>query len=435
LQRQPSLLPYQPPPGYDVSSVPVRAYLEPGPEVAQPRLVDIWTDVDPTYLPRTVTDVNVRQPGSAIIDPRQLESAALVSALSATVAHQTRLDFAYARTYGMTSSGIRPTLVGVPSQPGLALPSVTDVASSHTRVRSDTPMPLSDVGQRGLARPTYDLSVPTASDVAYTLSSGNVDVIDIACTPGPSSVDVPRPASVSVHRPMPAVGVRPPKSSVPVDVVGPLYDPAPPTRVDIVGQQRLGRPLSVNVAHYPGPPSASVDVEHQPYSSMSADVVRPTPPQVLCWPGVADVVPQPGLQPAVSADGASSIVGPLLADVVHQPGAATADAVTDHPSTWTATRYVAARANAAEFASVGTMTAKSLRRLDRLTASSDSSPHSRVIEWLHTSESMPPPYSVVEPVPVSDRNRHCPSVPRQWCRVHALLAFLVFHIPHAVPKV
>ena len=41
-------------------------------------------------------------------------------------------------------------VVGVPSQPGLALPSVTDVASSRTRVRSDTPMPLSDVGQRGV---------------------------------------------------------------------------------------------------------------------------------------------------------------------------------------------------------------------------------------------------------------------------------------------
>ena len=101
-------------------------------------------------------------------------------------------------------------VVGVPSQPGLALPSVTDVASSRTRVRSDTPMPLSDVGQCGLARPTYDLSLPTASDVAYTLLSGNMDVIDIACTPGTSSVDVPRPTDASVHRPMPAVGVRHP---------------------------------------------------------------------------------------------------------------------------------------------------------------------------------------------------------------------------------
>jgi len=77
---------------------------------------------------------------------------------------------------------------------------------------------------------------------------------------------------------MPAVGVRPPKSSVPVDVVGPLSGPAPHTRVDVVGQQRLGRPTLVDVAHYPGPPSASVDVIRQPYSSfMGADVVRPTP--------------------------------------------------------------------------------------------------------------------------------------------------------------
>jgi len=111
LQRQPSLLTYQPPPGYDVSSEPVRAYLEPGPEVAQPSLVDVWTDVDPVCLPHPATDVNVRQPGSAT-DPRQLETAAPVSAPSAVVAHPTRLDVAYARTYGMTSSGIRPTLVG-----------------------------------------------------------------------------------------------------------------------------------------------------------------------------------------------------------------------------------------------------------------------------------------------------------------------------------
>ena len=122
---------------------------------------------------------------------------------------------------------------------------------------------------------------------------------------------------------------------------------------------------------YPGPPPANVDVVRQTYlSSMSVDVV----------------VPQLGLQPAVGVDGASSIVEPSLADVVYQLGSATADTVTDHPSTSTATQYVAARANAAEFASVGTMTAKSLRRLDRLTTSSDSSPHSRVIEWFQTSE-------------------------------------------------
>ena len=348
LHRQPSLLPYRPPSGHDVSSVSVRAYLEPGPEVAQPRLVDVWTDVDPACLPRT--------------------AVALVSAPSAVVAHPARVDVAYARAYGMTSSGIRPTIVGVPCQPGLALPTVIDVA-----------------------RP-----------------------------PGPLLVDEPRPVGDDVRRPMPLMGERQSKSSVPVDVVKSPSGSTQPTRVDIVGQQGLGTPASVDNVRYPGPPLASVDVVRQPYlSSMSADVV----------------VPQPGLQPAVSADGASSIVKPSLADVVYQPGSATADTVTDHPSTWTATQYVAARANVAEFASVGTMTAKSLRRLDRLTASSDSSPHSRVIEWLHTSESMPPPYSVVEPVPVSDRNRHCPSVPRQWCRVHALLAFLVFHIPHAVPKV
>jgi len=194
LQRQPSLLPYRPPSGHDVSSVPLSMYLEPGPEVAQPSLVDVLTDVDPACLPRT--------------------AVALVSAPSAVVAHPTRFDVAYARAYGMTSSGIRPTIVSVPCQPGLALPSVTDVVSSRTRVHSDTPIPLRDVGQRDLPMLTYDLSVPTASTL-----SGNIDAIDIACTPGPSSADVPRPTGVSIHRSVPAVGVRPPKSSVPVDVV------------------------------------------------------------------------------------------------------------------------------------------------------------------------------------------------------------------------
>ena len=118
-------------------------------------------------------------------------AAALVSAPSAVVAHPTGVDVAYARAYGMTSSGIRPTIVGVPCQPGLALQSVTDVVSSRTRVHSHTPIPLSDVGQRDLPRLTYDLSVPTASTL-----SGNIDVIDIACTHGPSSADVPRPSGV-----------------------------------------------------------------------------------------------------------------------------------------------------------------------------------------------------------------------------------------------
>jgi len=278
LQRQPSLLPYRPPSGHDVSGVPVRMYLQPQPEVTQPRLVDVWTDVDPACLPRT--------------------AAASVSAPSAVVAHQTRLDVAHARAYGMTSLGIRPTLVGVPSQPGLALPSAVNVARPHAS------------------------------------SSGTVDVVrlvstvtDVARQPGPSSVDDPRSVGDDVRRPIPPPprGMCQPKSSVPIDVVESLSGPTQPTRVDIVCRQGLGTPASVDNVRRPGPPLASVDVVRQPYSSsVGADVVRPTPPQVLRWPGVADVVPQPGLQPAVGVDGASSIVGPSLADVVYQPGVATA---------------------------------------------------------------------------------------------------------------
>jgi len=136
--------------------------LEPGPEVAKPSLVDVWTDVNSACLPRT--------------------AAALVSAPSAVVAHPTRIDIAYARAYGMTSSGTRPTIVGVPCQPGLALSTLIDVA-----------------------RP-----------------------------PGPLSVDEPRPVGDDVHRTMPLMGVRQSKSSVPIDVVKSPSGSTQPTRVDIV---------------------------------------------------------------------------------------------------------------------------------------------------------------------------------------------------------
>ena len=135
-----------------------------------------------------------------------------------------------------------------------------------------------------------DIAGPTASDVEYTLPPGNVDVagspydpasltvLDIACAPSTSSIVRSRPAAVSVHRPMSAIGVRPPKSSVSIDVVKSSSGPAPLTRVDDMGQQRLGRPTSVDVASYPGLPAASVDAARRPHMlSIGADVVRPTP--------------------------------------------------------------------------------------------------------------------------------------------------------------
>jgi len=151
-----------------------------------------------------------------------------------------------------------------------------------------------------VSRP-LDLTLPIASDDVVQLYApwstasddvppGNVDVAgptydpasltvpDFACAPSPLSIVAPRSTAASVHRPMSAVGVRPPKSSVPVDVVEPSSGPAPPTRVDDMGQQRLGRFMSVDVASYSSLPSASVDVARQPHSSfMGADVVRPTP--------------------------------------------------------------------------------------------------------------------------------------------------------------
>ena len=125
-----------------------------------------------------------------------------------------------------------------------------------------------------IARP-----MSTASDVEYTLPPGNVDVAGSAYDPASlstSSVVAPRPAAASVYRPMSAVGVRPPKSSVPIDVVEPSSGPC--MRVDDMGQQRLGKPTSVDVASYSGLPSAGVDAARRPHTlSMGADVVRPTP--------------------------------------------------------------------------------------------------------------------------------------------------------------
>ena len=263
----------------------------------QPSLVEIWVDEDPAPLPRPAAasverarpvaanvdvactslpyaSVDTRRPGSAAVGPRLLEPATSVFAGASSVA--------------------------------AAHPGGLDVASSRTHVRSDTPMPSSDVGQRvrvDVSRP-LDLTLPTvgddvvqlyapmstAGDVEYTLPPGNVDVagpaydpasltvLDIACEPSTSSVVAPRPAAASVHRPMSAVGVRPPKSSVSVDVVESSSRPAPLMHADDRGQQRLDRPTSIDVASYPGLPSASVDVVRQPHSSfMGADVVRPTP--------------------------------------------------------------------------------------------------------------------------------------------------------------
>jgi len=155
-------------------------------------------------LPYVNVDVNVRWPGSAA-GPRLFESA--------------------------TSA-----FAGVPSA-AVAQPGSLDVASARTHTSSDTPMPLSDVGQRSLARPMHvdvprplDLTLPIASDVVYlyALPPGDFDVagpaygpapltvVDAVRPSGPPSADVPRPTGVDVRRPMTPMGVRQSKSSVSV---------------------------------------------------------------------------------------------------------------------------------------------------------------------------------------------------------------------------
>jgi len=82
-----------------------------------------------------------------------------------------------------------------------------DAAKSVARL-SDIRPPLCMLLSGGPARPLGYLRAETPLEE-------NPQALPHRARPG-------RPASVSVHRPIPAVGVRPPKSSVPVDVVGPL---------------------------------------------------------------------------------------------------------------------------------------------------------------------------------------------------------------------
>jgi len=288
--------------------------------------VDVSASVGRTSLP--YVDVDTRWPSSTAAGPATYVFA------------------------GAPSAAAGPSLLesATPSA-AVVQPGSLGAASARTYTRSDTPIPLTDVGQRGLGRPmridvprpldltlpvasgdvvhpcaslpvdvdigrpAYDSSVPTASGVAYRLPPGNVDVIDVACAPNPSSVDVPRPTSASVYRPMPPMGTRQLKSSVPIDVVASL--PCPPPLTRDVGLQGLGRPTSGDVAYYSGLPSVSVDAVRQPHSSlMGVDVVRPTSTcvDVVHPPSLGADATRPGTQPPSIGAG---VVGPMPAHVAY----------------------------------------------------------------------------------------------------------------------
>ena len=219
--------------------------------VYRPSLIGIWADADPTPLRHPAASVDVsadigrmslpyvsidtRRPASAVAGPRLLESTTSVfaGAPSAAVAH----------------------------------PGGLDVVSSRTRMRSDTPMLSSDVGQRGLARPMR-IDVPRQLELTLSVASG--DVVH-PCAPSPVDVDIGRSAYDSSVPTASDVAY-----SLPPGKVAPLPGQAPLTRD--VGLKGLGGPTSGNVARYPSPLSVSVDVVRQPHLSlMSADVVKPTP--------------------------------------------------------------------------------------------------------------------------------------------------------------
>jgi len=120
-QRAPSLSPRQSTFCYGAHSPPIGSDIEV--EYPAAALGHLHISLGPRLI-----DVDVRRPGSAI-GPRLLESA--------------------------TSA-----FVCVPSA-AVAQPGSIDVAPSRAHTRSDTPMPSSDVGQRGLVRPMrVDVSRP-----------------------------------------------------------------------------------------------------------------------------------------------------------------------------------------------------------------------------------------------------------------------------------
>jgi len=159
-QRAPSLSPSQSTFSYGAPSPPIGSDIEaeypaarlsvflPHPAAASACPVAAGVNVGRTSLP--YASVDTRWPGSAAAGPRLLEPATSLFA-------------------------------GTPSA-AVAHPGSHDVASSRTRVRSDTPMPSSDVGQRmrvDVSRP-LDLTLSTASD---DVLPGNVDVAGLAYDP------------------------------------------------------------------------------------------------------------------------------------------------------------------------------------------------------------------------------------------------------------
>jgi len=149
---------------YGAPSPPVE-YPAARPSVFRPSLIDIWANADPTPLPRPAAGVDRARPVAASVD---------VSAdIGRTPLPYANVDVDVRRP----GSAAGPRLLEPATSMFVGAPSAhlgsLDVASSRTRMRSDTPMPLSDVGQRGLARPMrinmprpLDLTLSIASDVA-----------------------------------------------------------------------------------------------------------------------------------------------------------------------------------------------------------------------------------------------------------------------------
>ena len=149
-QRAPSSSPNQSTFSYGAPSPPVGSDIEAEypaarPSVFRPRLIDIRADADPTPPRPAAAGADSARPVAASVD-------------------QGRMSLPYASV---------DVFAGMPSAV-IAHPGSLDVATPRTRMRSETHMPSSDVGQRGLAN-TMRIDVPRPLDLTLLVASSDVE--------------------------------------------------------------------------------------------------------------------------------------------------------------------------------------------------------------------------------------------------------------------
>jgi len=251
-------------------------------------------------------------------------------------------------------------------------PDSLHVAPTHTYMRSDTPIPSSDIGQRS------DMAHPHASSSTIT------DIFELASLPSTVAARHQLPAIVS--RPSTA-GRRQSKSSVPTDI----------------NEPSLGSMREESQSGVTG--STSIGVVSQPYSV--ADIAEPRPTSInvgqLLSRGVVRSSPT-HVRPTPTHTSMSA--GPMPAHVVYPPSVgvhvprptlADDESAMRQPTSAYTGQYAAVCTGLQVQTSAETLTAQSLLLLGRCPTSPHSS-HSSVHDWLQATGTHAPPASPVESV-------------------------------------